>query len=129
MTTLLLDSHALLWWFVKPGALSATAMSAISDSSNTVLASAINGYELAYKNKLGKLTEAEDLLENLDAELTARRFGRLALTLNHALVGGRLPWSHRDPFDRLLVAQALHDGLTLVSNEARFDETGVRRLW
>lgn len=84
---------------------------------------------MGYKHKLGKLEHAGLMLANLSAELAARRFGRLELTLDHALLAGRLAWAHRDPFDRMLVAQALADDLTLVSNERLFDVTGVRRLW
>lgn len=129
LSSLLLDTHALLWWFTDPKALSQAALAALIDPRNTVLVSPVTIYELAYKNQIGKLEQANPLLDNLAVELGKRRFDRLDLTIEQALLGGRLAWPHKDPFDRLLVAQALVDDLTLVSNERLFDSTGVRRLW
>jgi PIN domain nuclease of toxin-antitoxin system len=118
-----------LWWFIEAPALSRSAAAVLADPANRVLVSAVSAYELAYKHRLGKLEQAETLLGEFEKDLVGERFQQHEVSIAHALRAGRLPWPHKDPFDRLLVAQALADDLTLVSNEALFDATGVRRLW
>ena len=126
---LLLDTHALLWWLAGDDNLSSAARQAIADETNTVLVSAVCAYEIAFKHRLGKLPEASLVVPSFDAELDRQAFGVLPVSIAHALRAGGLPLVHRDPFDRLLIAQSLIDDLVLVSNESPFDGFGVKRLW
>ncbi|MCF8505061.1 MAG: type II toxin-antitoxin system VapC family toxin [Caulobacter sp.] len=127
--SLLLDTHALIWWFLDSPRLSDRARSAIVDYSDPVYVSAVSAFEIATKVRLGKLPDAARLDRSFDAFVEAQHFKPLPLTLEHALVAGGLSDGHKDPFDRLLIAQALTENLTLVSNERLFDGFGVRRLW
>ena len=124
----MLDTHALLWAFTEPSRLPIRVRAALEGPCR-VLVSAASVYELAYKHRLGKLDEAELFLDDLDSDLASKSFERLDVTLDHAMVAGRLDLMHRDPFDRILIAQALTERVELVSNEKLFDEYGVRRLW
>ena len=126
---LLLDTHALIWWLRGDARLSALAQTAIADPGNSVLVSAVSAFEVTTKHRLGKLPEAEILARDFDGERRQEGFEALDITIDHAALAGRLQGEHRDPFDRLLIAQALAEGLVLVSNEAVFDGFGVRRLW
>ncbi len=85
--------------------------------------------EIATKNRLGKLPEADMLAADFEAEIEAEGFQGLPITLAHGRLAGSLSIPHKDPFDRLLIAQALTEGMTLVSNEQAFDAFGVTRLW
>ena len=126
---LLLDTHALLWWALDDPKLSRTAYAAIADPIATVHVSTVSAFELATKHRLGKLAVADPLLADLDRYLAEQGFVALPLDLASAQRAGRLPGPHRDPFDRLLIAQAITADLALVSIEASFDAYGVRRLW
>ena len=131
---LLLDTHALLWWLADDPKLTAPARDAIADGARRVLVSAASLWEIATKHRLGKLGEADALLSDPVAVLRTEGFEPLAVTWPHALLAGRLDTTHRDPFDRMLAAQAMEDGLVLVSNEAVMDamvDAGrrVARLW
>lgn len=129
MSSVLLDTHALLWAFTALSRLPAKARSALDDRNVTVFVSAISAYEIAFKHRLGKLDEAEVLLADFDQRLADQEFEVLAVAHRHALAAGRLDPRHRDPFDRILIAQALVEDVELVSNERLFDQYGVRRLW
>lgn len=126
---LLLDTHALIWAALDPKKLGRKARSAIEDVENDVFVSAVSAFEITTKYRLGKLNEAEPLAANFAEHTTARGFGSLPLTAEHGERGGGLAIPHKDPFDRLLIAQAQIEGMTLVSNEKRFDTFGVQRLW
>jgi PIN domain nuclease of toxin-antitoxin system len=110
---LLLDTHALLWALAQPERLSGEARAAIADARNAVFVSAASSWEIEIKTALGKLRTPPDL----EAQLTERRFLELPIRLKHALALRRLPLHHRDPFDRMLVAQAMVEGLTLVTSD------------
>jgi len=112
--TLLLDTHALLWWLEDPNQLSESAREAIADWKNTVYVSAAVVWEIAIKKALGKLQAPDDL----EAAMAVNRFLPLPITVPHALAVRSLPGIHRDPFDRMLVAQASCEGLTLVTEDA-----------
>lgn len=127
--SLVLDTHALIWWFLDSPRLSEPARTAIRTCREPVHVSAVSGFEIATKVRLGKLPEGARLDRSFEAFLDAQDFTPLPLTLEHALVAGGLSDSHKDPFDRLLIAQALSENLTLVSNERLFDGFGVKRLW
>lgn len=111
---LLLDTHVLLWWLDDPGLLSAAANSAIRDGNSAVHVSAATVWEIVIKKALGKL----DAPGNLEETIRTCRFTSLPVTVAHALAVGSLPAHHRDPFDRMLVAQAMIEGLTIVSRDS-----------
>ena len=126
---LLLDTHAFLWWIVGSSRLPAAARRAIADESNNKLISAASAWEIAAKYRIGKLPEAEEPVLNMTATIARQGFEELAVTVAEGARAGGLPGPLRDPFDRMLVAQALAHNLILVSNESLFDRYGVRRLW
>jgi PIN domain nuclease of toxin-antitoxin system len=125
----LLDTHALLWWLDGDERLSAAAREWISEPSHGVLVSAASAWEIATKVRIGKLPGAVEVAENFHACLLEQGFTPLAISVDHALRAGSLPGPHRDPFDRMLMAQAQAENVPLVSNEAVFDGYGVRRIW
>jgi len=126
---LLLDTHALLWWLDGDTHLSAPAQDAIGDETNTVWISAASAWEIATKVRIGKLPGACYVADHFGRILDEQSFRALPITVEHALRAGSMPGEHRDPFDRLLIAQTQAEGLTLISNEMLFDDFGVRRLW
>ena len=126
---LLLDTHALLWWLAEPDRLSPAAYGAIEDPRNRVHVSAASGWEIATKARLGKLPAASELLDYLPQLLAAQGFEKLPITLLHGLHAGRYPMAHRDPFDRLLAAQAELGGLTLVSLDFALQSFPCNLLW
>ena len=126
---LLLDTHAFLWWLAGHRSLSAQARAVIDDADAEVFVSAASAWEISTKFHIGKLPEAEFVVADVLASIAGEGFRPLAVTVHHAQRAGALGGSHRDPFDRMLIAQALVDDLALVSNEAIFDMYGVRRVW
>jgi PIN domain nuclease of toxin-antitoxin system len=126
---LLLDTQAVLWWFNGHQALSTAARSAIGDQENQVFVSTVSAMGIATKHRLGKLPQAAAIEARFEAMIADQAFTPLGINLPHALLAGRLALAHKDPFDRLLIAQALLDNLALVSNEAIFDAAGVSRVW
>jgi PIN domain nuclease of toxin-antitoxin system len=126
---LLLDTHALIWWFAGDASLSDNAQAAIVDAANEVLVSAASAWEIATKFRIGKLPRAAALAADVAGAIAGQGFVQLPITLRHGQTAGNLPGPHRDPFDRVLIAQALLADLVLVSNEAVFDRYGVRRMW
>lgn len=126
---LLLDTHALLWWLAEPDRLSPAAHQAISDPGNRVHVSAASGWEIATKVRLGKLPATSELLDDLPQLLAAQGFEALPITLLHGLHAGRYSMAHRDPFDRLLAAQAELGGLTLVSLDPALQSFPCNLLW
>ena len=120
---LLLDTHVLLWWLADDPALSKQARRLIADEPE-VLASAASAWEIAIKRALGKLEAPEDLTAALDAS----GIGQLPIGFEHAAVAGALPRHHDDPFDRMLVAQAQCEGLTLLTSDARIARYAVTVL-
>ena len=126
---LLLDTHALLWWLAGNTALPKTARLAIDAEDAEVLVSAASAMEVTTKFRLGKLPEAADLAPDFMGTVTRHGFQMLSVTVEHAALAGALAIPHKDPFDRLLIAQAQIEQLLFVSNEALFDGFGVRRLW
>lgn len=126
---LLLDTHALLWWLAEPDRLSPAAHAAIVDPRNRVHVSAASGWEIATKVRLGKLPAARELLNDLPQLLANQGFELLPITLVHGLHAGRYPMPHRDPFDRLLAAQAELTRLTLVSLDPALQAFPCGLLW
>lgn len=127
---LLLDTHAVLWWLLGDEQLSRRAREVIAARANEIFVSSVSAMEVATKYRLGKLPEAEGIAGRFIETVEAHGFRALPMTLEHGDRAGLLSIPHRDPFDRLLIAQALVENLGLVSNEKRFDVWGVvRRLW
>ena len=126
---LLVDTHAFLWWLAGNEKLSTAARDAIGNPDNTVLVSAASAWEITTKHRLGKLPGADEVAGNVMATIENHGFQPLAITVSHAERAGRLPGPHKDPFDRMLVAQSLAHDLPLVSIESLFDGFGVRRIW
>jgi PIN domain nuclease of toxin-antitoxin system len=126
---LLLDTHALLWWAAGDRKLPRRVRTILEDDRHHVAVSAATAWEIATKHRLGKLDVPGLLLDGLLDYLADQSFLELPVTIRHAHRAGTLPGDHRDPFDRMLIAQAHIDGWTLVSNERAFDRYGVERLW
>jgi PIN domain nuclease of toxin-antitoxin system len=125
----LLDTHALLWWTLEEPLLSAKAHDTIANFENEVFVSAASVWEIATKFRLGRLPQAAPLAHSLRGQMRKLAFSELPISFVHAETAGLLPGPHRDPFDRMLIAQALTDGLLLISNESLFDAYNVRRVW
>lgn len=126
---LLLDTHVLLWWLSGDDALSAAARTAIADEENGIFISAASIWEIATKHRIGKLPGIAAIIADLDRVIADQGFIGLPINLRHGQVAGSLPGPQRDPFDRMLIAQAMLENLVLVSNEQPFDAYGVTRLW
>jgi PIN domain nuclease of toxin-antitoxin system len=125
LTRLLIDTHALLWWLVDDPLLTPTAREVIADPANTPLVSTASVWEVAIKRSLGKLETPDDLPERIAGE----GFDWLPVSADHAWQVRSLPPHHRDPFDRLLVAQAIVDRLPVVTADAQFGAYGVTTRW
>lgn len=126
---LLLDTHVFLWWVEDAPELSGKARKGLADPAHEVFLSLASCWEMAIKLSLGKLKVARPLERFIPEQLTANGFRQLNIELRHVVRVAHLPFHHRDPFDRLLVAQALEEGVTLVSADPVFKTYGVRRLW
>ena len=124
MPRLLLDTHVLLWALEDSQALSADARQSIADTRNEVFVSAVSIWEMAIKRSLGKLRAPDNLADTVQEA----GFAALPITLAHAEQAGMLPPHHRDPFDRMLVAQALAEGLVVVTDDALIPKYGVRTM-
>jgi PIN domain nuclease of toxin-antitoxin system len=125
VSRLLVDTHALLWWLTDDAALSATAREAIADPANEPLVSAATMWEIAIKRSLGKLTTPEDLPDRIVEE----GFSWLPISPGHAWRVRELAPHHRDPFDRLLVAQSLAERLPIITADARLHDYEVQVRW
>jgi PIN domain nuclease of toxin-antitoxin system len=125
LSPLLLDTHALLWSIGDTDRLSALARDVLGAGMRPAYVSAASIWEISIKRASGKLKAPEDLLEHV----ALARFGELGITFEHAALAGALPPHHRDPFDRMLVAQAQSENLTLVTNDARIAAYDVPVLW
>lgn len=129
MTSLLLDTHTFLWFVWNHQQLSATSRSLIEDPRNMKLVSMVSCWEIAIKCGSGKLKLGEPSSSFLPREISRNNFETLAIELPHVVGVESLPSHHGDPFDRLLISQALCDGLTVLSADAAFDQYGVKRIW
>ncbi|WP_448006180.1 type II toxin-antitoxin system VapC family toxin [Agromyces bauzanensis] len=118
---LLLDTHVLLWWLADDRRLPADHRALIADASNIVLVSAMTIAEIAIKTSLGRLDAPDDLLPTLEAG----GLDELTFESRHAEVLRSLPWHYRDPFDRMLIAQAIAEQLTVLTADPRFAAYGV----
>ena len=126
--TYLLDTHTLIWFLRSPASLPATIRKLVEDPTSVLAISLATPWEMSIKTSIGKL-DAADIIDDFESIMERGRFNLLAPTVAHVIRSGRLPWYHRDPFDRLLAAQTLELGWSLLSKDAIFDAYGVRRLW
>ena len=129
MQRLLLDTHVFLWWCADAPELKTKAKRAIANIHNECYLSVASCWEMAVKASLGKLRLAKSLERFVTEQLTANGFYLLNVELRHAAKVEKLPFHHRDPFDRLLIAQAMSENLTIVSADKVFAKYGVDVLW
>lgn len=125
----LLDTHAFLWWLADSRRLSSRARQAIADEENDIFVSAASAWEITTKYRLGKLPEGAVAAFDVVGNIARQGFRELMIGVADAERAGLLPGPHRDPFDRMLIAQALARDLVIVSTDAVFDRYGVNRLW
>lgn len=126
---LLLDTHAILWWLLGDEKLSLKAREAIGSPETRVLVSSVSAMEVGTKYHIGKLPQATAIAGLMSQGIKQQGFEPLEVSMEHGDLAGMLDIPHRDPFDRLLIAQARIEGAYLVSNEGLFDQFGVQRLW
>lgn len=125
----LLDTHTVLWALIDSEHLSAQARAVLTDDDAPIFASAVSAYEIGLKHGLGRLPEGAPLAADYEGFVVRSGWSLLPLSSVHAMRAGLLPRIHRDPFDRMLAAQALSEEMTFLSNDERVDGFGVRRLW
>lgn len=125
----LLDTHTLLWWLSDDAALTKAARKVIADTKNSLIISAASAWEIAIKVRLGRLPTAADLVADFAGYVEREGFELLSMSAEHGIRAGLLPGLHKDPFDRMLIAQAQAENIPIVSNEAVFESYGIRCLW
>jgi PIN domain nuclease of toxin-antitoxin system len=126
---LLLDTHALLWWFSDDPNLPKSCRSTISQQENEIFVSAASAWEVSTKFRLGKLPSASELVHDFRGYVFRAGFYELNISSEHGIRAGHLPGPLKDPFDRMLVAQSQCEGMSIVSNEAIFEHYGIDRVW
>lgn len=129
LSDLILDTHALLWWLFDDPHLAEPARLAIADPERRIWVSAASAWEIATKARLGKLPEAGDVPQRLPHYLRKARFLELPITIEQSLKAGSLPGPHRDPFDRMLIAQSFITGYPVVTVDPVFRDYGTQVLW
>jgi PIN domain nuclease of toxin-antitoxin system len=129
MSAVLLDTHVVLWWLQGGSKLSPTARTIMQNPGHQLLVSAASAWEIAIKYKAGKLDAAAALVARFESAIEAENFVELPISVRHAIGAGLLKGSHKDPFDRVLIAQARAEGVAVVSTDKCFDAYGVSRLW
>ena len=125
----LLDTHALLWWLFDDPKLSERARGVIADATNELLVSSASAWEIATKHRLGRLDSAKVLVQDMPGWINKAGFRELPISIAHAQKAGAFPHSHRDPFDRMLAAQSVIEGIPLVSRDEVLDIFGATRVW
>lgn len=126
---LLLDTHALYWWMVEERRLSLKARKAMQSRAAEIFVSPASAYEIAYKHRAGQLPKAGALVMNFDAEIAEEGFMPLPISMEHGRRAGELADEHGDPFDRMLAAQAICEGMAIVSNDEKLSALGAKRVW
>jgi PIN domain nuclease of toxin-antitoxin system len=125
----LLDTCALIWATLSPSALSSDVREIVADESNVIFVSAASAWEIATKARMGKLPGAEKLERNFIDVMDAAGYTPLAIDIPSALRAGRFVAAHRDPFDRMIAAQALAQDIPVLSPDSQLDQFAVRRIW
>jgi PIN domain nuclease of toxin-antitoxin system len=126
---LLLDSHAFLWFVANDPKLSIAAKAAIEAPTNRKWVSVASLWEITIKVSIGKLSLADPVAPFLVRELASNKFSTLDINIDHLAALSNLPFHHRDPFDRIIVSQAIADSISIVSTDVALDAYGVRRIW
>lgn len=126
---LLLDTHALLWWFSDDKRLSRKARKAIADDANEILVSAASAWEIATKQRLGKLEGMPQVAERFAELVAADGFVHLSITHQHAVRAGGYRLDHRDPFDRMLAAQSELEAIALITNDMAMSRFPCKAFW
>lgn len=126
---LLLDTHAFLWWLTESSRLSEAVRRTILDPSNDKLVSAASAWEITTKHRLGKLPGADPIASDIPGAIADQGFDELPITVAEAARAGALKGPLNDPFDRMLIVQAISRDLVLISNESTFDWYDIHRLW
>lgn len=126
---LLLDTHTFIWWMTNDASLPASARKTIAEEEHSVFLSAATAWEMTIKHKAGKLPIVAGFIADVPAAIERQGFTELPISIAHGQMAGALDGHHKDPFDRMLIAQALAEDLTLVSNDMQFDAYGVTRFW
>jgi PIN domain nuclease of toxin-antitoxin system len=119
----------MLWWFAGDAKLSTAARNLLSHDDTIVLVSAASAWEICSKVRIGKLPTGHDLCENFLSIITEHQLEPLAITVEHGRLAGRMVGTHKDPFDRMLAAQALIEDVPLVTNDSAFAAFGVKVVW
>ena len=128
--SLLLDTHALLWALTDPSQLGQRAEQLLLDPGSELWVSAASAWELATKSRLGKLPQADVVLGGYSRHLFRLGVRELPITSEHSLFAGRLDWEHRDPFDRMIAAQSMLEGFSLITRDRSFHRLqGIEVLW
>lgn len=128
MTRILLDTHALIWWLEGGAKLSPAARLAIANPEGTVLVSAASAWEIAIKQQAGKF-RVPDLIKDFRGRLQSEGFVELPISIEHAVKAGALPGSHKDPFDRVLIAQSQVENAAMVTRDGLFRKYAVQCIW
>ena len=126
---LLLDTHTFIWWDSEPAKLSASALSACQDPANTLIVSVVSVWEIQIKSQLGKLKLNLPLPEIIQSQRQTNNVQVLTVELEHVLELQNLPYHHKDPFDRLLIAQANVEGAQLISGDSAFSAYSINLIW
>ncbi|AEU34614.1 type II toxin-antitoxin system VapC family toxin [Granulicella mallensis] len=125
----LVDTHVILWAAFSSHMIGEDAAKVIGNEANTIFVSAASAWEIATKVRIGKLPQAEALEKDFSAAMSGAGYTLLPITIDDALRAGRLLGNHRDPFDRMIVAQALAMDIPVISIDSKLDTFGVRRIW
>jgi PIN domain nuclease of toxin-antitoxin system len=125
----LLDTHAVAWWWTQGSRLTDTARALIESEVRTIYVSAVTPWEMATKFRIGKWPEVGELLPGFEGFLARSRLTGLQISMDHARLAGSPSTAHRDPFDRMLAAQAIAESLTMVSGDPAFAAFGVTCVW
>lgn len=128
MKKVLLDTHALIWWLEGAGKLSAEARRVIADPEATILVSAASAWEIAIKHQIGKF-RVPDLIKDFRRRIDREGFVELPISLEHAVIAGTLPGKHKDPFDRVLIAQSQVEDIAIVTRDEWFGQYAVQCIW
>lgn len=129
MTDYLFDTHALVWWWTGDKALPARVAQHVSDQRNAVFVSAVSAWEIATKCRIGKWQAAVPVFENFDELAVADGFIELSVSVANGLLAGSLPGDHRDPFDRMIAAQAICDDFTVITRDPALAALGCKVFW
>ena len=126
---LLLDTHIVVWWIFAPQDLSKTALAAIADPSSEIFVSAITAMEIATKVRLGKFEQARPLSRDFTRQILDEGFNLLPITADHGERAGNMILAHKDPWDRLLIAQAQIEGFSMVTNDHAIAASAISTVW